>query len=63
MTDGRGGVMQASSSDYVQLEIRRDALKGLINEGVLVIEDVRALNQQSRQGVRDILLASIRTRS
>lgn len=55
--------MQAFSSDYVQLEIRRDALKGLINEGVLVIEDVRALNQQSRQGVREILLASIRTRS
>ena len=55
--------MTTYSHDYVQLEIRSDALMDLINNGDLVIEDVRALNKHSREGVRSMLLAAIKNLS
>lgn len=52
--------METRNSDYLQLEIRADAIMALVNQGALVVEDVRALNSQSREGVRAILLSALK---
>lgn len=51
--------MSTLDPDYLQLEIRSDALMTLVNQGVLAVEDLRALNPQSQEGVRSILLSVI----
>lgn len=51
--------MESISENYLQLEIRSEAVMELINRGVLSIEDVRALNRSSGERVRALLLGSI----
>lgn len=47
-------------TQYLQLEIRAEALTQLINSGSLVVEDLRALNRCSQEKVRTLLLNSLK---
>jgi len=44
---------------YVRLEIRSDTLYALINNKVLVIEDLRVLDQQAKVRIQQLLLDTL----
>ena len=43
-------------SEYIQLEMRKEAVLDLIAQGVLHLEDIHALNAQSHSRLRSELI-------
>lgn len=48
-------------NQYIQLEIRTSVLTELINSKMVVAADLHALNRDSREGVRALLLNSLKS--
>jgi hypothetical protein len=50
-----------NENPFLQLEIRTEVLTHLINRGLIVVADLHALNSHSRDGVRTLLLDSLKS--
>ena len=62
MPTQNGETLSTTNQDvaaYVRLEIRSDTLYALINNKVLVIEDLRVLDQQAKVRIQQLLLDTL----